>query len=500
MSFESDLFISYAHLDDEKLTAEQQGWVSNFRVDLKAFAGMEACREVKIWQDPRLAGNDVFDDEIAAQIPKAAILVCVLSPRYTRSDSCKKEVLEFLKAAEQSGGVVLDNKSRVIKIIKIPVHSEGLSQWPPLMQKMLGIEFFTVVEGDIPLELDRTHGEELKLKYDIRLRKLAMEINETLNRLEPAVPGAIVPAPPPSSRPAVYLAECSYDRQEAREALQMELQEHGYSVLPDQRLATEEAEYVVEVARLLERCSLSVHLIGGSFGLVPDGPSRKSVVVLQNELAIRRTRSGGLRRLIWLPGGTGSTQPEQQQFIQALLKDAEAQFGADLITADLETLKGAIHATLQKLEKQEEQKKAEPEPVNAGGAKLIYLICDVKDREATIPMRRFLTSQGLVVKIPVFEGGAEAVRVANQSLLTLCDALLVFYGAGDEAWKRTVEIDLEKRKYHTEKRLLANFTYLSAPATADKQERVELQEANLINGLGGFLERAMSPFIAALQP
>ena len=92
---------------------------------------------------------------------------------------------------------------------------------------------------------------------------------------------------------------------------------------------------------------------------MPDGPSQKSVVVLQNELAVKRSKSGALPRVIWLPEGTHSEQAPQQAFIEALHHDAEAQFGADLITGDLEALKTSIHATLKKLEKPEPKQPAE---------------------------------------------------------------------------------------------------------------------------------------------
>jgi hypothetical protein len=99
--------------------------------------------------------------------------------------------------------------------------------------------------------------------------------------------------------------------------------------------------------------------VGESYGAVPDGPSQRSVVVLQNELASQRSQSGALPRVIWLPEGTSSEQAQQQAFIEALHQDAEAQFGADLITGDLEDLKTSVHATLKKLEKPEPDQPAE---------------------------------------------------------------------------------------------------------------------------------------------
>ena len=102
--------------------------------------------------------------------------------------------------------------------------------------------------------------------------------------------------------------------------------------------------------------------MGESYGAVPDGPSQKSVTVLQNELAVQRSKSGNLPRVIWLREGTVSVHAQQQAFIEALHQDAEAQFGADLITGDLEEFKTAIHATLKKLEKPEQEK---PEPLDS---------------------------------------------------------------------------------------------------------------------------------------
>jgi hypothetical protein len=494
MTFEKHLFISYAHIDNQPLTPGQEGWISRFHASLEAMLSMRLGRKAEIWRDLKLSGNDIFADEIVKQFPKTAILVSVLTPRYVESDWCTREVHEFCRAAENSRSLTLENKARIIKIIKTPVNSEG--RLPALMARMLGYEFYTFVD-DAPLELDSAFGPELAQKYNLKLAKLAWDIAQLLKELETVVPGGNGFAPPAPPKPAVYLAECSYDRREIREALEADLHLHGYKVLPARQLSREESHYVGEVRGLLEECKLSVHLVGSGYGSVPDGPSQKSGVVWQNELAIQRSKNAGLKRLIWLPEGTTSQHAEQQRFIEALQQDAEAQFGADLIVGDLETLKGAIHASLRRIETPEPPRAA---PGMGRGGKLIYLICDPKDRPATLPIRKFLKGLGCEVKIPVFEGDAKAVRQWNQDLLTRCDAVLLFYGAGDEAWKATLESELEKMKVHREdKPLLASYTYLAEPATDDKLDLIELEEANLIDATGGFSETKMKPFLTALS-
>jgi TIR domain-containing protein len=493
--YKTHLFISYAHMDNQPMVAEQQGWVSRLHASLEAMLSMRMGRKAEIWRDRKLSGNDVFADEILAQFPNTALLISVLTPRYVESDWCMREVREFCRLAEQSGGAVVENKSRVIKVIKTPVESEG--PLPPLIKELLGYPFYIFDDEHTPLELDPAYGPDMAQKYNLKVAKLAWDISQQIKNLEAAAPDKTAVTEVVPSKPAIYLAECSWDQRQAREALEAELRLHGYSILPDRQLPRDEAGYVAEVARLLEQSRLSIHLVGASYGAVPDGPTQKSVVVLQNELAVERSKSAGLRRVIWLPEGTESQQPEQLRFIETLHQDAKAQFGADLMICDFETLKGAVHATLEKMAKPAPP--ASPRESAAGGARLVYLICDERDRKATIPLRKFLKGQGLDVQIPVFEGDAAVVRQENQDLLAQCDAVIVFYGAGDESWKRTVDSDLRKMKgYRGEKPLPAGYTYLAEPATDDKKDLIEMGEPNLVNGLGGFPEAEMQPFLKTL--
>src|SRR5262249_21850923 len=155
------------------------------------------------------------------------------------------------------------------------------------------------------------------------------------------------------------------------------------------------------------------------------------------------------------------------------------------------TLKEAIDAALERLQKPEPSQA--PDPL---GTKLVYLICDERDRRATIPLRKFMITQGFQVEIPVFEGDAASVRQRNQDFLTHCDGMILFYGAGDELWKRTVDSDLRKMKgYRDSRRLTPSFTYLAEPVTDHKTELIEIGEPRVMNGLAGFSESVMQPFI-----
>jgi hypothetical protein len=121
MPFEKDLFISYAHIDNKPLTPEQQGWITRFHASLEALLSMRMGGTARIWRDNKLQGNDVFSDEIVDQFSHTAVFVSVLTPRYLNSEWCNKEVAEFCKRAEESGGMVVANKARIFKVLKAPV-------------------------------------------------------------------------------------------------------------------------------------------------------------------------------------------------------------------------------------------------------------------------------------------------------------------------------------------------------------------------------------------
>jgi hypothetical protein len=86
MGFEDDVFISYAHVDNETLAAGQDGWVSLLHDRLRKRLRQLLGEEVKIWRDPKLQGNDEFADTLVIRVSKAGVLLSVLSPRYIKSD------------------------------------------------------------------------------------------------------------------------------------------------------------------------------------------------------------------------------------------------------------------------------------------------------------------------------------------------------------------------------------------------------------------------------
>jgi len=505
MPFGRHVFISYAHLDNEG--GASPGWINRFHTSLSGILSQRMGVEANIWRDERLKPNDVFADEIVQQLPDTAVMIAVISPRYVQSKWCLKEAATFCEVAQQPPGLVVDNKSRVFKIVKTPTASQDTL--PAAMRGTLGVDFYVRVkadmteskdESDAPLELDASYGEHFERMFNTSVARLAWDIYQTLQRLEksavasttPALASTASAARPP--RPDVYLAECAYDRRKDREDLKSELLMRGYAVLPEYPLPQDEDGYRSEVGRLLERCALSIHLVGAAAGALSDGPKQVSVVAIQNELAAERARASTLRRVISIPAGTSTNDTVHAALLEALHRDPNQQFGADVITADLQAVKAAVNAALARLEAP-----AATAPVESTGAPMVYAIFDERDRKATVPLRKALAARGVSVQIPVFEGDAAEVRTANQERLTQCDAVLVFYGAGTEAWKASVDSDVRRAAALRQGRPLHGvFTWLAEPSTAAKTDAIDMAEPGLIDGLQGFSDGLVEPIVAAI--
>jgi hypothetical protein len=292
------------------------------------------------------------------------------------------------------------------------------------------------------------------------------------------------------ARPLIYLAECTRDRRDDRATLEGELKRRGYDIVPDSQLPTDSAEYVAEVERQLQQCELSIHLIGSTYGVVPDGTDR-SVVALQNESAVRISRKSGLARVISVPSDLQTSDPRQQAFIDALHQDAGLQFGADLITGGIEDLKCAVRAALACVER------ATNTPVAAGDETLVYMICDPRDIQATVPLAKSLVARGMRVELTVFDGDAAAVREANEQLMTTAGAIVLLWGAGDDTWRAYQQSDIRKSQGARRDNPPKTITYVAGPATSKKQFLLQT-EAGVIDALSAPEEQAIAALTKAL--
>ena len=228
MRFDSDVFISYAHLDNQELMEGHKGWVANFHRALEIRVSQLLGAHPQIWRDPKLKGSDFFENTLLDRLKRVGVLLSVVSPRYLKSDWTKRELLEFWKNAEQEGGVLIDGRSRVFKVMKTPVPVDAQ---PPQLQKMLGYEFFRIdPESGRVRELDQVFGPEAQRDFWMKVDDVAHDLSALLESIHQA---EHVPDEPKAT---VFLAEVTSDLQAEYETIRRDLQEQGCTVLPNRPL------------------------------------------------------------------------------------------------------------------------------------------------------------------------------------------------------------------------------------------------------------------------
>jgi TIR domain len=496
MHFEFDVFVSYAHLDNTAVDEHQKGWVAKLHETLDRRLAQLLGKPTRIWRDPKLKGNDVFEEVLVDRVKRAAVLISVVSPRYVRSEWTIRELNEFWKAAEQQGGVEIRDKSRIFKVLKTPV---PLDQQSPPLRSLLGYEFFRVdPENGSFREFDEQFGPEYQQKFLMKLDDLAQDLKDLLECVEGPEP---VEAPADASGgDAIFLAVTTFDLQDERDAIRRDLQQHGYTVLPARALSSIGAEVERVVREDLARCSMSIHLIGNHYSLTPED-AMTSLVEIQNEVAIERGERGGFTRLVWIPPGLQITDPRQQQVIDRLRMDPRMGVGADLLEKPLDDLRAVIKDALERGRAPQTAPLASPAPSTAAstGVPSVYLVYDQCDTAAVSPWADFLYEQGLDVVHQVFEGDEAAVREGHEECLRTSDGVVIFDGAAHPLWLRRKFSELKKIPgYGRTKPSPVVAVCLLPPKTPDK-ERFRAHEATIIPQWDGLSPDPWQPIIARLK-
>jgi hypothetical protein len=465
-AFEHDFLISYAHIDDQALVDGQSGWVSQLHRLLEIRVGQLMGQTPKIWRDPKLQGNDYFADTITERLPRIAALVSVFSPRYVQSEWCNRELKEFCRAAEKSGGVRIHDKARIFKVVKTPV---GLERQPEEVQPMLGYDFFVYdPDSGRPRELAPAYGPGSDRAFLAKLDDLAYDITQLLELLQANGGGAQTS----ESKGTVFLAETTFELREEREAIKRDLIRNGYEVLPDHPLPLVAPDLAAAAREQLARSTLSIHLVGKNYGVVPEG-GVQSLPEVQQALASDRA---GLTSIIWIAPDIEVEDERQRKFIDHLNNDAVVHATAELLETPIEDLKTLIYRKLAPKKKVEK-----PAVAPSGELTRIYLLCDQEDVDATGPVTDYLFDRGYEVILPLFDEDEAQTRIDHEENLRSADAVIIFYGAGNEVWLRRKLRELQRSGgLGREKPWLARAIYVAGPATPQK-ERLRTLEAKVLH-------------------
>ena len=515
MPFTYDIFISYAHLDDRSPFGDDKGWIDLLHERLSVLVSQAVGSELSIWRDGHnLQGNDVLQGAIGEGITQSLLLVPIISPRYVQSDWCNREMAAFYASPPPPQAAAPGFRSRVFKVLKTPLPAPLKNLEPEPIRNLIGYQFFG--ENAADGQLCEFNPDPDDKAYWTMLNRLVSDITKTLIELKyssssspaaaaandagvpkfPATPSVVAPAGAEMAK-LVYLAETTSDLTKERELVRDELQQRGYRVLPEQKLALEEVRQTEASVRAdLARCALSVHLVGTRYGSTPEDDAR-SLVRIQEELATERAAADpAFLRLLWMPPGLSTpalaiSDERQKSFIAEL--QTRVTLGAELLQTSIEDLKTRI---VEKL-----NPPAQP-TMRARQSKLkqVYLICENRDRSLVRPLKEYLFKQNLEVITWLDEGTADKLMEYHHKNLRECDAALIYFGSGDEPWVRKNLDDLEKAYgYGREQDWVANAIYVGAPESEQKEDFLTHLVPYVIRNFSSFNPDDLQDFVAKVQ-
>lgn len=520
--FKHDLFISYAHIDNDPLIKGVPGWVDFFEDLLRKTLRVKLGAEIEIFRDPQLNGFETFSEQLALALEQSAVMLAVISPRYIKAEWCLWELREF----QQRAGA-----GRLLKVIKTSIDGKSFQlDGQTLLARVKDVlehRFYyeeersgrhidlqpEVKNKDIPDFVDKVNAvcEDLDLLFH-RLRSLPADAR-TLPAPAPASPGAPAPvsttaavakpAQPPVTQAtalsppaggasattvtepvAIYLAETTKDQNEARKQIKSELLQFNYRVLPDQPLPSDAEALAGAVQQYLAQARLSVHLVGENYGTTLDGEER-SIPHVQFDLAAAWAKANRLPHLVWLPPGLTPKAGQQAAFVTYVKNSTP-----DLLQTRLEDLKTEIH------------KKLTPPPQDlwaelAGDPITVCLFCHEQDFQQVGPLFSYLKlEEAYKVKLPLQD--AEPPEKYKQ-LLQSSDAVLLYYGAADEEWFGNIWRVIQKLSATGRtKPLLAKAIYIGEHITKEK-DLLNSSDPLVLKNYAGFSPDALAPFVQRIR-
>jgi hypothetical protein len=300
-----DVFISYAHADDEIPIGADYGWVTTFVTELRKVLRFKLGGQgASVWMDHNLVATEIVDETLMEMVHASRTLVLFLSPGYLKSTWCSKELGNFLEVNQAK-----KNKESVFIVELEPTPRE---KWHPRLRSLTPIQFY--VSETLECEGCRLLGfpvPDLKENspYWRKLNSLAHLLSKYLitlpeNRSNDAERHFDSSSSMTQESPLVWIAQPVSQLLSEWEKLAEALRQRGARIVPVgvnvYPLATA-AELMNSVQDDLKKAQLLVQLLNEHPGDIPPGGSG-SLTAIQAMAANNQCQiNDGLRYMRWRP-------------------------------------------------------------------------------------------------------------------------------------------------------------------------------------------------------
>lgn len=269
-----DIFISYAHSDDEIQLGAEAGWVTTFVDELKKLLRRKlGGNGASVWMDHQLAANEQVTDTLMESVTRSRTMILFMSPGYLMSDWCQKEIGSFLEINRAT-----KNKENVYIV---ELDSTERKSWHPRLQELTPIRFWRQDRDNVTHLLGwPVPNPDPDDPYWLNLNKLAHFIADYLKAHpaadKPDIQNAamrhadtgLLKSPPvslsPSNKKLIWIAEPTDDLIDQWESLTEALRQAGVDLRPlglDTYPRSTEAEFIASLKADLNDADLFVQLL-----------------------------------------------------------------------------------------------------------------------------------------------------------------------------------------------------------------------------------------------
>ena len=482
-----DVFVSYAHVDNEPLPPATEGWVSTFARVLQARMAQKLGRAeaFELFIDEELSGNALLTPQLLDRIREAATLVIVYSAAYRSSEWCNREKNTFLQLSGALG-------SRLFVVERDKVDRE------PELADLLGYKFW--IEDTLSHQIrtlgdpELTHDDQ-RLYYGV-LGDLANDLARELHRqrgdangrgmggdgarveeaIAPATHGVIVA---PTADATVFLAEVTDDLEPQRDEVRRFLEQLGVHVVPSQTYLNRSSikAFNLDVEKNLASCTLFVELLSGVAGKRPSESDHTFV-----ELQFERAQTAGMPILQWRDPGLDVSRVLDKRIAALLQRDTVFAVG-------LEEFKREVFA----------RSRPRPPAPTAAPAGLVFVNAQIDDFPFARQLSEFIKNRcGAEYVLPLERGDpAELRRDLEQNLLD-CDRLMIVYGATAPEWVRE-QLRIARKVLARRERALRGLAVCYGPPPPPPEKtplNFELLNQRTIDGSARIDEDTLRAFVA----
>lgn len=410
----NDVFISYAHFDNEG-GATGERWVTDFVQRLESALRERLGCPVDIYFDSHsLEGHQVLS-EILDNVRRSAVFVPILSPSYINRKWTQDELDAFM---------AMETASRIVFTVeRLPLESEN--EYPQTLRERKRSQFwYRGEDSGVPYIMTPSVRPD---RYFGAITDVVDHMARQLRTLKAGGGlGAAAPGPAKSSGievkpegPAVLLAQVTEDIDDQRDQVRRHLEQFGIPVLPASLYPQGGADFQKAFEADLGQAALFVQLLGPVPGRKPPDLSQGYA-----QFQFDAARARGIPMMTW-------RRPDLD--LSSIAAPHAALVGAPTVQAmSLQAFKSEIVRKIQ-------TPPPPPPPSKAGEAKsasTVFINAVREDGDLAAKLQEEFAGEGCMAMLPMWEGPPEAISTDLNENIIDCDALVLVYGAAESSWVR----------------------------------------------------------------